>query len=60
MLGASSSTTVTIWSQLEDLPQSSVPVHVRVITSSCGQEPAATLSLSTMSISVSQLSVAFA
>ena len=58
--GALVSTTLMIWSQLEALPQSSVPVHVRVITSSCGQLPAATLSLSTMSISPSQLSVAVA
>jgi hypothetical protein len=47
--GASSSTTVTIWMQLEELPQSSVAVQVRVITSSWGQLPAATLSLSVMS-----------
>jgi hypothetical protein len=56
--GASSSMTVTIWSQLEALPQSSVAVQVRVITSSCAQLPSATLSLSVIANSLSQLSVA--
>ena len=52
--------TVTTWPQLEALPQASVAIHVRVISSSCGQLPAATLSLSPMLTLMSQLSVAVA
>ena len=58
--GASLSTTVTVWLQLEALPQSSVAVHVRVMTLSCAQVPPATLSLSVTVTSLSQLSVALA
>jgi hypothetical protein len=60
MLGASSSTTVMIWSQVLLLPHSSVAVQVRVMTLSCGQLPAAVLSLSVIAGAVSQLSVAVA
>ena len=42
------------------MPQSSVAVQVRVITFSCGQLPAAMLSLKPRSRSLSQLSVALA
>jgi hypothetical protein len=60
IIGGSSSTTVMICSQLERLPQESVAIHVRVISSSGGQLPAATLSLSPMLTLMSQLSVAVA
>ena len=43
--GAVVSTTLIVCSQLDALPQSSVAVQVRVTVFSCGQLPAATLSL---------------
>ena len=58
--GAMRSITVMTWSQVELLPQSSVAVQVRVIALSPAQLPLATLSLSAIVTSLSQLSVALA
>ncbi|MDP7743874.1 MAG: hypothetical protein QGF67_20705, partial [Lentisphaeria bacterium] len=60
MLGASSSTTAMVWSQVLLLPQASVAVQVRVMTLSCAQLPAATLSAEFAVRFGSQLSVAVA
>jgi hypothetical protein len=60
MAGAWLSTTVTVWSQVELLPQLSVAVQVRVMTLSCAQLPAAELSAKLTAGSASQLSVALA
>ena len=58
--GAALSTTAMLCAQSLLLPQSSAAVQVRVITFSCAQLPASTLSLKLVSRSVSQLSVAVA
>jgi hypothetical protein len=58
--GAVVSTTAISWSALALFPQSSVAVHVRVITYDCGQLPAASLSLELTLGLPSQLSVALA
>ena len=60
MTGSVVSINVMVWAQVSLLPHSSVAVHVRVMTDSPAQVPAATLSLSVTVGLVSQLSVAVA
>lgn len=54
------SSTKMVWTQLLELPQSSVARHVRVIVLSCGQAPATVTSVNVSVTDASQISRAVA
>src|SRR5687767_4691922 len=54
--GLSESSTLIIWMQVLELPNTSVAIQVRIMVISCGQEPATMLSLNMISTAKSQLS----